>query len=100
MRAAASHSKLNGIYTTKSSLKPFEDTYAQSTRLIRETLLAVQMNYKSSAISVKKGDVVTLLACKEIRDSHSKTPRQWFYVRTRQRTEAFIPAEVAGHGFL
>lgn len=105
---AASQSKLDRTY---SQVKPREKLLAakdkvinysssRSSPLIRETLLAVQMNYSSSAISVFKGDVVTLLGRKEIRDINSKKPRQWFYVRSRSGTEAFIPAEVAGHGYL
>lgn len=110
---AASQSKLDRTY---SQVKPremlqsneapvikekFTQLPSRSTPIIRrETLLAVQMNYKSSAISVQKGDVVTLLARKEIRDIHSRTPRQWFYIRTRSGSEAFIPSEVAGHGYL
>lgn len=111
LKAAASQSNLNRTYSQVQRQSPRTDrdrgsstkstnTPPGSSPLIRETLLAVQINYKSSAVSVKKGDVVTLLACKEIRDNHSKTPRQWFYIRTRNGTEAFIPAEVAGHGFL
>ncbi|KAJ6643724.1 hypothetical protein Bhyg_08689, partial [Pseudolycoriella hygida] len=55
---------------------------------------------KSQAISVKKGDVVTLLACKQIQDKRLQQPIQWFFVRSRDGQEGFIPAEVAGHGFL
>lgn len=103
LKAAASHPKLDRIY---SQIKRKDSDEAKMipprspSPLIRETLLAVQMSYKSSAVSVRKGDVVTLLACKEIRDNNSRTPRQWFYIRTRNGIEAFIPAEVAGHGFL
>lgn len=110
LRVASSHSNLDRTYSQVKRRSEGENDVVSSTKstntpsgsslLVRETLLAVQMNYKSSAIAVKKGDVVTLLACKEIRDSFAKTPRQWFYIRTRNGNEAFIPAEVAGHGFL
>lgn len=66
-----------------------------SIRSLRQTLLAITENFVSGSISVNKGDVVTLLACKQL------TPgKQWFYVRARNGGEGFIPAEVAGHGFL
>lgn len=104
LKAAASHPKLDRIYAQVIKRKDSDEAKVIPPRspspLIRETLLAVQMNYKSSAVSVRKGDVVTLLACKEIRDHHSRAARQWFYIRTRNGIEAFIPAEVAGHGFL
>uniref|UniRef100_A0A1B0DBV3 SH3 domain-containing protein n=1 Tax=Phlebotomus papatasi TaxID=29031 RepID=A0A1B0DBV3_PHLPP len=70
----------------------------KSPLLLRETLLAVRENYMSDSVSVRKGDVVTLLACKEYRDKNSC--RQWFFVKTREGGEGYIPAEVAGHGFL
>uniref|UniRef100_A0A1B0CPU7 SH3 domain-containing protein n=2 Tax=Lutzomyia longipalpis TaxID=7200 RepID=A0A1B0CPU7_LUTLO len=70
----------------------------KSPLLLRETLLAVRENYMSESVSVRKGDVVTLLACKEYRDKNSC--RQWFFVKTRDGGEGYIPAEVAGHGFL
>lgn len=70
-----------------------------SSSLVRQTLLAVQEDYASNAIAVQKGDVVTLLACKEYREKN-KEMRQWFYVKTRNGTSGFIPAEVVGHGYL
>ncbi|XP_059619250.1 uncharacterized protein LOC132263484 [Phlebotomus argentipes] len=70
----------------------------KSPLLLRETLLAVRENYMSESVNVRKGDVVTLLACKEYRDKNSC--RQWFFVKTRDGGEGYIPAEVAGHGFL
>lgn len=70
------------------------------TRSLRQTLLAVTENFVSAAISVKKGDVVTLLACKQIQDKRLQQPIQWFFVRSRDGQEGFIPAENAGHGFL
>lgn len=109
----ASQTKLNRSYSQirvkEETAEQIEDDEAEdeeeessnASLLIRETLLAVQMDYKSSAIAVRKGDVVTLLACKQFRDNSSvSTPRQWFYVRTRFGIESFIPAEVAGYGFL
>lgn len=70
----------------------------KSPLLLRETLLAVRENYMSDSVNVRKGDVVTLLACKEYRDKNSC--HQWFFVKTREGGEGYIPAEVAGHGFL
>jgi len=60
----------------------------------RHTLLVIGSDYKSpgrSALSVNKGDVVSLIS------SHLK---DWFWVRDRDGHEGFIPAVVAGHGFL
>uniref|UniRef100_A0A182QY02 SH3 domain-containing protein n=1 Tax=Anopheles farauti TaxID=69004 RepID=A0A182QY02_9DIPT len=67
---------------------------------VRQTLLAITDNYCSEAVSVYKGDVVTLLACKEYQEKGLKNYKQWFFVRTRDGHEGYIPAEAAGHGFL
>ncbi|KAL5292770.1 hypothetical protein ACFFRR_011499 [Megaselia abdita] len=62
---------------------------------LRQTLVAITNNYTSENLTVQKGDIVTLVECRE-----SKDHKQWFYVKTRDDREGFIPAEVAGHGFL
>ncbi|XP_053674506.1 uncharacterized protein LOC128724810 [Anopheles nili] len=67
---------------------------------VRQTLLAITENYCSEVVSVHKGDVVTLLACKEYQEKGLKNYKQWFFVRTRDGHEGYIPAEAAGHGFL
>ncbi|KAH8274973.1 hypothetical protein KR018_003947, partial [Drosophila ironensis] len=67
-----------------------EDEVAQ-----RQTLVAISTDYITESIAVHKGEIVTLCECRE-----SKDQRQWFYVRTRDGREGFIPAEVAGHGYL
>ncbi|XP_017090149.2 uncharacterized protein [Drosophila bipectinata] len=61
----------------------------------RQTLVAISTDYITESIAVHKGEIVTLCDCRE-----SKDQRQWFYVRTRDGREGFIPAEVAGHGYL
>ncbi|XP_017059615.1 uncharacterized protein LOC108100319 [Drosophila ficusphila] len=61
----------------------------------RQTLVAINTDYITESIAVHKGEIVTLCECRE-----SKDQRQWFYVRTRDGREGFIPAEVAGHGYL
>lgn len=68
--------------------------------LLRQTLLAITDNYLSGTMAVHKGDVVTLLACRQVVDARTGQPVQWFFVRARDGTQGYIPAEVAGHGFL
>uniref|UniRef100_A0AAG5DBZ8 SH3 domain-containing protein n=1 Tax=Anopheles atroparvus TaxID=41427 RepID=A0AAG5DBZ8_ANOAO len=75
-------------------------TVCSSAAAVRQTLLAITENYCSEAVSVHKGDVVTLLACKEYQEKGLKNYKQWFFVRTRDGHEGYIPAEAAGHGFL
>ncbi|XP_063239069.1 uncharacterized protein LOC134540336 [Bacillus rossius redtenbacheri] len=58
------------------------------------TLLVVRSDYRSkgrNTLSVAKGDVVALVS------GHLK---DWFWVRSRDGEEGFIPSVVAGHGFL
>lgn len=60
----------------------------------RQTLLVIDSDYIAggkNTLSVSKGDVVVLV---------SANLKDWFWVRTRNGTEGFIPAAVAGHGFL
>uniref|UniRef100_A0A182FDI6 Uncharacterized protein n=1 Tax=Anopheles albimanus TaxID=7167 RepID=A0A182FDI6_ANOAL len=73
---------------------------AVATAAVRQTLLAITDNYCSEALNVHKGDVVTLLACKEYQEKGLKNYKQWFFIRTRDGHEGYIPAEAAGHGFL
>lgn len=60
----------------------------------RHTLLVIRSDYNSkgrNTLSVTKGDVVALVS------GHLK---DWFWVRSRDGNEGFIPSVVAGHGFL
>ncbi|XP_043469530.1 uncharacterized protein LOC122503151 [Leptopilina heterotoma] len=60
----------------------------------RHTLLVIRNDYEGhevNAISVMKGDVVALI---------SDHVNDWFWVRSRDGREGFIPAVIAGHGFL
>ncbi|XP_070166994.1 LOW QUALITY PROTEIN: uncharacterized protein [Polyergus mexicanus] len=59
----------------------------------RHTLLLIKSDYEAgsaNALTVSKGDVVALL---------SDHISNWFWVRSRDGREGFIPAIVAGHGF-
>jgi hypothetical protein len=54
----------------------------------------IRSDYNSkgrNTLSVTKGDVVALVS------GHIK---DWFWVRSRDGKEGFIPSVVAGHGFL
>ncbi|KAH8303035.1 hypothetical protein KR044_013405, partial [Drosophila immigrans] len=78
--------------TTQSALNVLR---RQQQNGLRQTLVAINSDYITESIVVHKGEIVTLCECRE-----SKDQRQWFYVRTRDGREGFIPAEVAGHGYL
>lgn len=59
-----------------------------------ETLLLIRSDYNSrgrNTLSVSRGDVVVLV---------SSRLKDWFWVRRTDGCEGFIPAVVAGHGFL
>lgn len=86
--------------TTTGSSLTIASTKSSRTQQLRQTLLAITDNFTSTSIVVKKGDVVTLLACHQVNDKRLNQPMQWFYVRARDGTEGYIPASVAGHGFL
>lgn len=66
-----------------------QDKLNVTTSQKRQVLLAITEDYKSDVISVKKGDVVKMLACKEYED------KIWYYIRSREGLESYIPSNVA-----
>ncbi|XP_041977435.1 uncharacterized protein LOC121731836 [Aricia agestis] len=67
----------------------------------RQTLLVVNSDFKGSyrnrTLSVKKGDVVVLLQGSGV---ESDVDLEWFYVKNKDGCQGFIPAAVAGHGYI
>lgn len=55
----------------------------------RKILLAITDDFTSDYTSVKKGDVVRLLACKEYDD------KIWYFIKNRDGNEFYIPSFVA-----
>ena len=99
--------KLAGEYISLQQKVPVSQTptsesstKSTSIKSIRQTLLAITENYCSDTIQVRKGDVVSLLACKEYQEKGSANYRQWFFIRNREGAEGYIPSEKAGNGFL
>ncbi|KAJ3642532.1 hypothetical protein Zmor_025300 [Zophobas morio] len=67
---------------------------ARKTKRLRQTLLVINGDYygkEKNSLHVNKGEVVVLLG------THVK---DWFWVRNNEGQEGFIPAVIAGHGFL
>lgn len=67
----------------------------------RQTLLVVNSDYTGSVLnktlSVQKGDVVVLVQGGGV---ETDVDAEWFYVKKRDGTQGFIPAVVAGHGYI
>ncbi|CAG4951947.1 unnamed protein product [Parnassius apollo] len=67
----------------------------------RQTLLVVNSDYGGNVLNktltVHKGDVVTLV---QGDGSETDVDSEWFYVRKKDGSEGFIPAVVAGHGYI
>ncbi|XP_059056992.1 LOW QUALITY PROTEIN: uncharacterized protein LOC131850692 [Achroia grisella] len=67
----------------------------------RQTLLVVTSDYRGSdlnkTLSVQQGDVVTLVQGKGVEADGSV---DWFYVKKRDGSHGFIPAAIAGHGYI
>uniref|UniRef100_A0A6P7G6H2 Uncharacterized protein LOC114334594 isoform X1 n=1 Tax=Diabrotica virgifera virgifera TaxID=50390 RepID=A0A6P7G6H2_DIAVI len=64
------------------------------TKGVRHTLLVIVTDFSGSGdnnIAVQKGDVVFLV---------DASVKGWFYVKSKEGGEGYIPAAVAGHGFL
>ncbi|XP_065345886.1 uncharacterized protein LOC135943335 isoform X1 [Cloeon dipterum] len=77
----------------KSSRAPSSAALSE-VQMKTETLLLIRSDYNSrgrNTLSVSKGDVVVLV---------SSRLKDWFWVRRTDGCEGFIPAVVAGHGFL
>lgn len=66
----------------------------------RQTLLVVNSDYGGNVLnktlSVKKGDVVMLVPGV----GESDVDSEWFYVKKKDGSQGFIPAVVAGHGYI
>lgn len=65
------------------------------TKSLRYTLLVIRNDYEAhvaNALTVSKDDVVALLS--------DHINNDWFWVRSKDGKEGFIPAAIAGHGFL
>ncbi|CAH2073320.1 unnamed protein product, partial [Iphiclides podalirius] len=67
----------------------------------RQTLLVVNSDYGGSVLnktlSVSRGDVVTLV---QGVSGETDVDSEWFYVRKKDGSQGFIPAVVAGHGYI
>lgn len=48
-----------------------------------------------NTLSVKKGDVVAL-----VQKGETDVDADWFYVRKRDGNQGFIPAKIAGNGYI
>lgn len=99
-----SASNLNKYDEKLNSLKDAEfkkKLYFKNTDVTRHTLLVVNSSFEGSSanntVSVQQGDVVILIQGCGI---ESDVDSEWFYVKKRDGKQGFIPAEVAGHGYI
>lgn len=69
--------------------------------MTRQTLMVIESDFEGvqsvNTLSVKKGDVVVLLQGDNV---EADVDCEWFYVRNKNGSEGFIPASIAGHGYL
>lgn len=67
----------------------------------RQTLLVVNSDYTGSVLNktltVQQGDVVVLVQGGGV---ETDVDAEWFYVKKRDGSQGFIPAAVAGHGYI
>lgn len=67
----------------------------------RHTLLVVNSDYVGSVLNktltVQKGDVVVLVQGGGV---ETDVDAEWFYVKKKDGSQGFIPAAVAGHGYI
>ncbi|XP_039747056.1 uncharacterized protein LOC120624524 [Pararge aegeria] len=90
---------------TKSVCSNLDSGYKDSSvdfkpKLQRQTLLVVNCDYNGSflnrTLSVKKGEVVVLIQG----GGETDVDLEWFYVRRKDGNQGFIPAAIAGHGYI
>lgn len=85
-----------------SNISNLKETYTKNVKdkVQRQTLVFVNSDYNGSTlnrtVSVRKGEVVVLIQGGEETD----VDLEWFYVRKRDGSEGFIPAAIAGHGYI
>ncbi|CAH2990476.1 unnamed protein product [Chilo suppressalis] len=67
----------------------------------RQILMVVNSDYKGSALNktltVQKGDVVVLL---QRTGAETDVDMDWFYVKMKDGSQGYIPAAIAGHGYI
>lgn len=70
-------------------------------KIQRQRLLVVNSDYNGSVLNktltVNKGDVVILVQGGGV---ETDVDAEWFYVRKRDGNQGFIPAAIAGHGYI
>ncbi|KAG7307423.1 hypothetical protein JYU34_007612 [Plutella xylostella] len=80
-------------FKSKSSVQKLNDVK-------RQTLLVVNSDFTGSSLnrtlSVQKGDVVVLVQGR----GETDVDAEWFYVRKRDGSQGFIPAIIAGNGYI
>ncbi|XP_063530987.1 uncharacterized protein LOC134742000 isoform X1 [Cydia strobilella] len=88
---------------TKSVCSNIDNIEKKSTidkrKIKRQTLLVVNSDHKGSVLNktltVREGDVVVL-----VERGETDVDADWFYVRKRDGSQGFIPAVIAGHGYI
>ncbi|XP_045785388.1 uncharacterized protein LOC123880974 [Maniola jurtina] len=114
-RSESRHRPKNRRLKTSCAEKDFDDLYLKTKsvcsnldkenldvkgKVQRQTLLVVNCDYKGSflnrTLSVKKGEVVVLIQG----GGETDVDLEWFYVRRKDGNQGFIPAAIAGHGFI
>jgi hypothetical protein len=81
--------KLNGDYVQLKHNQEKVSLNANAKLQTRQMLLAITDDFASDKTSVKKGDVVKLLACKEYDD------KLWYFIKNRENSEFYIPSAIA-----
>ncbi|KAJ2952854.1 hypothetical protein O0L34_g7219 [Tuta absoluta] len=78
-----------------------KENVSVKSKLQRQILLVVNSDYKGSVLNktltVNQGDIVVLL---QGRGTEADVDAEWFYVRKRDGSHGFIPAAIAGHGYI
>ncbi|CAH0604935.1 unnamed protein product [Chrysodeixis includens] len=86
---------------TKSVCSNLDKIHEKEKQVKRQTLLVVNSDYTGSVLnktlSVQKGDVVVLVQGGGV---ETDVDAEWFYVKKRDGSQGFIPAVVAGHGYI
>lgn len=88
------------MYLKTKSVSSNLDKENLKTKYQRQTLLVINSDYEGSylnrTLSVRKGEVVVLMQGGGETDVDS----EWFYVKRKDGNRGFIPAAIAGHGYI
>ncbi|XP_030024212.2 uncharacterized protein LOC115443085 isoform X1 [Manduca sexta] len=91
----------DSLYLKTKSVNNIDRAHEREHEVKRQTLLVVNSDYRGNVLektlSVQQGDVVVLAQGRRL---ESDVDTDWFYVKKKDGSHGYIPAVIAGHGYI